>query len=99
MHDIFDKQGCVDDDFISKKIRKFIKEAFGFVRFRRTLQDAINAIRELNGLPVRGLRLRISMARYNKGGTSLKLKNTTKEVPYYGNRWIKNTSFREKKIF
>ena len=59
---IFEKEGSVDDVFISKKFRKFRNEAFDFVTFRG-LQDARNAIKNLNGFAVRGMKLRVSVAR------------------------------------
>ena len=78
--------------FISRKIRKFNKEAFGFMRFKR-LEDAINAIRKLNGFPVRGRMLKVLMARYSKDGISFKRKNHNAEDPGY--RRIINSSFRD----
>ena len=50
---IFEKEGCVDDVFISKKVKKFRKEAFGFVRYTN-VQDARRAITNLDGLPCEG---------------------------------------------
>ncbi|XP_057540573.1 uncharacterized protein LOC130818419 [Amaranthus tricolor] len=63
LRSIFEKDGCVDDVFISKKIRDFTYDAFGFVRFS-SVQEAENAISNLNGLVVRGRKLRVSMAKY-----------------------------------
>ena len=69
---IFEKEGCVEDVFISKKAKKFKKEAFGFVRYAR-LQETRNAIIYLDGFAVSGMRLRFSMARYKKGGSTIRI--------------------------
>ena len=59
--------------FISHKIRRFKKEAFGFVRFA-ALHEAKNAICHLDGLWVKGGKLRVAMARFYKGGLKLATK-------------------------
>ena len=71
---IFEKVGRVEDVFISAKARKFRKEAFGFVRYTR-LQDAKNAINRLDGLALKGMRLKVSLARYSKGGSAITFQN------------------------
>ena len=88
---IFERQGRVDDVFISRKPRKFSKDAFGFVKFR-SLQDARRAIKILDGFELRGKRLRVWMARYQKGGSSFQNKTVRQGAGY---RRIVNPSFRD----
>lgn len=83
--------GRVKDVFISKKARKNSKPAFGFVRYG-TPAEAVDAIGKLNGHFIKKMKLSVSMAKYNKAGTSFQQKNN------YGTgmrKTIKNTSFRD----
>ena len=68
LKDIVDGEGSVIDVFISRKLRKSTRYAFGLVRFNR-FQEAKNAIKNLDGYEVRGYCLRVSMAKFNKGGS------------------------------
>ena len=91
LRSIFEREGRVDDVFISKKIRKFKKDALGFVRFR-SCQDVVNAIINLNGFLVRGLRLRVSMATFKRQNSTIKGHVT-------GYRRIKIPSFRDQRKY
>lgn len=70
--------------FISRKIRKNSKAAFGFVRYCRT-SDAEKAIRNLDSHVIKGLKIRVSMAKYDKTGVSF-TKPDVREAPM-----VKNT--------
>ncbi|CAO2814239.1 unnamed protein product [Amaranthus hypochondriacus] len=65
--DIFLEYGTVEDVFVSRKIRKNKREAFGFVRYKKKKQ-ALRAIENLHGHVIKGKPISVSMARYDKGG-------------------------------
>ena len=52
-----------------KKRRHFNDSRFGFVRFK-TMEEAMNATKNLNGVRLRGRRLKASIAKYNKKGVT-----------------------------
>ena len=94
LRSIFDKVGRVADVFISRRIRKFSKETFGFVRFR-TLQEAKFAIEKLHDFQIRGRNLQVSLARYYKGGAAIL--NQTPKTKQLGvvKKKITNPAFRD----
>ncbi|CAO2840902.1 unnamed protein product [Amaranthus hypochondriacus] len=67
LRNLFEKQGKVRDIYVSGKRRKLVKESFGFVRYS-TMREAQEAINKLDGVVVHGVKLKVSMAKYYKGG-------------------------------
>ena len=67
---IFERVGKVDDVYISKKPRKHTKECFAFVRFRKSV-EAMKAIEELDGYSIRGRKIKVSLAKFSKGGSPI----------------------------
>ncbi|CAO2830342.1 unnamed protein product [Amaranthus hypochondriacus] len=67
---VFSVIGVVVDSYISKKQRKNKKVNFGFIRFYNR-EDAVMAVKRLNGHHVFGSKLHVSMAKYQKDGTSV----------------------------
>ena len=65
--DIFRGEGEVLDVYVSKKRRRFNGSRFGFVRYKN-LEKAMKAARNLNGARLRGRRLKVSLAKYDKRG-------------------------------
>ena len=61
---IFQRAGNVSDSYIPSKLGR-MRKRFGFVRFWSEI-DVVNSIRRLNGITVRGFRIRISRARFGK---------------------------------
>ena len=66
---VFRGIGEISDVFVSQKTRSNRDCRFGFVRFK-FLQDAKKAVRDLNGILVRGKKLSISFAKYDRNGNS-----------------------------
>ena len=64
---IFWEEGVVSDVYVSSKRRRFHDYRFGFVRFE-LLVDAKKAVRNLDGAKIRGYRLQVSFAMYDKNG-------------------------------
>ncbi|CAO2834639.1 unnamed protein product [Amaranthus hypochondriacus] len=64
---LFEQEGQVNDVYISGKKRNHTKESFGFVRFSKE-HEAVKAVHNLDGVSIRGGKLKISMAKYSKGG-------------------------------
>ncbi|CAO2832283.1 unnamed protein product [Amaranthus hypochondriacus] len=79
---VFSVVGMVVDSYISLKHRKNRKENFGFIRFNRR-EEAEKAVKRFNGQVVFGSRLRVSKAKYQKGGSpfSPHLMKVTKYYP------------------
>ena len=98
LRSIFEIAGRVIDVFISRKARKFRKEAFGFVRFSK-LKDAKYAIHNLDGFEVNGRRLSVSMAKYRKGGALIERRWPPAEQLTNMDRRIKNPSLRENRKY
>lgn len=67
LRDFFKPAGKVVDSFISFKKRANRKWDFGFVRFR-TRKEAYGAIHALDGSVLRGVKIRVTFAKYSKGG-------------------------------
>lgn len=67
LKNLFGKAGKVVDAFVSRKKRKNKKTAFGFVRYSHW-EEAKQAIQDLNGHGFFGLKMRVSWARFRKGG-------------------------------
>ena len=86
----------IDDVYISKKIRSFTKDCFGFVRFRKA-DDALNAISMMNGYLVKGRKFKVSMAKYNKSGTPINIINAIGKKQE--NRRILKPSFRGERTY
>ena len=69
---IFQRAGRVSESFIPLNQGR-LRKRYGFVRFWNEV-DARNSIRVLNNTMVRGIRIRVSFAKYGKGsrGTLVK---------------------------
>ena len=65
MKQIFRGEGEVIDVYISQKRRRYSNGKFGFIRFKE-LEEALNAIRNLDGARIRGRRIKVSFAKYGK---------------------------------
>ena len=91
---LFRRCGKVVDLFISTKVRKSNKNGFGFVRYD-TIQEAKKAIAQLNGLAVQGRELKVSMARYQKGGTPVQQSQPMARKKLPENKRITQPAFRD----
>ncbi|CAO2815927.1 unnamed protein product [Amaranthus hypochondriacus] len=87
--DVFSEYGKVEDIFISKKVRKSKRDAFGFVRYKKK-HGALEAIKYLNGREVKGKKMVVSMAKYYKGGEPIK-----RSVAMENDIRIKSPAFRD----
>ncbi|CAO2834922.1 unnamed protein product, partial [Amaranthus hypochondriacus] len=67
IRELFEKEGMVSDVYISGKHRKNKKFSFGFVRYVRG-EEAENAIKQFQGYCLKGSVLRVSLAKFQKGG-------------------------------
>ena len=63
---IFNRGGNVSDSYIPSKVGR-LRTRFGFVRFQNEI-DAVNSILRLNGAIIRGSRIRVSRATFERGG-------------------------------
>ncbi|CAO2834640.1 unnamed protein product [Amaranthus hypochondriacus] len=63
--DVFAEHGGVNDIFISRKRRPANSNAFGFVRFNKS-EDARVAIEKLNGRIIKGKKMAVTIAKYNR---------------------------------
>jgi len=63
---IFQKAGKVSDVYIPHKRTRRFKLRFGFVRFWRT-EDAVKSINMFNNATIRGRRLTVVIAKFQKG--------------------------------
>ncbi|CAO2813892.1 unnamed protein product [Amaranthus hypochondriacus] len=78
---IFEQEGSVMDVYISGKKRKKEKDSFGFVRYNST-KEALKAIEKLDGFVIHGSKLKVSMAKYQKGGSPTSVvKETSHKLP------------------
>ena len=66
---IFSGEGEIIDVFVSKKRRRFSGSCFGFVQFKK-VEEAMSAIRNLDGTRIRGRSIKVSFAKYDKQGKS-----------------------------
>ncbi|CAO2841488.1 unnamed protein product [Amaranthus hypochondriacus] len=99
LSDIFAEFGRVEDVYISKKVRKSKKDDFAFVRFRRW-RDAEAAISKLNGLLVKGKMLTVSLAKYNRSGSTLPQMKIKQQKPDgHAKRSIKFPALRDKRRY
>ncbi|CAO2820347.1 unnamed protein product [Amaranthus hypochondriacus] len=70
LRELFEQEGKVADVYISGKKRSHTRESFGFVRFFKKY-EAVKAVQQLDGVCIHGGKLKISMAKYSKGGTPM----------------------------
>lgn len=94
---IFQQAGFVDDIYISKKIRKSIKLAFGFVRFKSS-KEAKRAIAILNGVSVKQSKIKVSMAKYDRNGQAFNRRPVTFKHPANFRRFI-NPALRDSRNY
>ena len=64
---IFSGEGEVSNVYVSKKRRRFNDSRFGFVRYKK-LEEVMRAARNMNRARVRGRKLIVSFAKYDKQG-------------------------------
>ena len=64
---IFRSEGEVVDVFVSHKRCKISGSRFGFVHFKE-MEEAKRAVRNLNGIKVRGNMLKVSFSKYDRNG-------------------------------
>ncbi|CAO2820486.1 unnamed protein product [Amaranthus hypochondriacus] len=76
--ELFSGYGKVLDTFISRKRRPYKNCRFGFVRFSHR-REAEKAIADLNGWYQAGVKLSVSMAKYQKGGTPFTVKQVAEQ--------------------
>ena len=93
----FNRAGKVVDAFVSRKVRKARSDPFGFVRFNK-LQEAMNAINMFDGCIIQGAKLRVSMAKYNKGGSTVSIHKPGVEKQNARSRKIINPAFHMEKL-
>ena len=67
LQQIFRGEGDITDVYVSKKKRRNRDCRFGFVRFKK-VEEAEMAIRNLNGVMIRGKIMKVSFAKYGKNG-------------------------------
>ncbi|CAO2821105.1 unnamed protein product [Amaranthus hypochondriacus] len=98
LFDMFSEYGRVMDVYISSKLRKYSKDAFGFVRYAKK-EEAFLAINKLDGVEIKRKRIKVTLAKYNKYGKNypvVRLENRTqppKQKP------IKFPSFRDERRY
>ena len=88
--------GKVDDVFISKKVRKHTKDCFAFVRFRKSY-EAMDAIKRLNGYSIRDRKLKVSVAKFNKGGSPIN--NNRPKASGMENKMILRPALRDDRTY
>ena len=76
------------------KPRKHKQTAFGFIRLNNT-QSALNAIKTLDGFCVNGSKVSVSLAKYNKDGSSIRKQKTTIVSMPNQSRGIRTSNFRD----
>ncbi|CAO2840933.1 unnamed protein product [Amaranthus hypochondriacus] len=67
LRELFEEVGVVADTYISGKKRRNTRDSFGFVRFYRE-DEANMAVKQFDGAGFHGSMLKVSMAKYYKGG-------------------------------
>ncbi|CAO2826293.1 unnamed protein product [Amaranthus hypochondriacus] len=80
LRELFEQEGKVADVYISGKKRNHTRVSFGFVRFYRT-HEAAKAVQNLDGVCIHGGKLKISMAKYYKGGLPISKPKKTVNKP------------------
>ena len=81
---IFQKAGIVSDAYIPQRKLGRSRKRFGFVRFQRW-QAAKRSVQMLNNTQIRGYRIWVEMAKYEKGGNRLNANRALR-----GNRQVAN---------
>ncbi|CAO2820802.1 unnamed protein product [Amaranthus hypochondriacus] len=94
---MFNTVGVVVDVYISKKLRQNSSKRFGFVRFRRE-EEGFRAIKELHGRSLLGGTIKVSWARYKKGGSKT---TPCRQLVEEGekNKRISKPAFRDQKRY
>ena len=98
---IFRGEGEVVDVFVSHKRRRTNGSYFGFVWYKK-LEEAMNALRNLNGIKVRGKALKVAFSKYDKNGKmwSSQVNNEeSKGARSVGNLKGSNGDFRDGRSF
>ncbi|CAO2826296.1 unnamed protein product [Amaranthus hypochondriacus] len=98
---LFEYEGTVVDVYIPGKVRKNNDANFGFVRYNN-VGDARRAIEKMDGVWLQGRRLKVSMAKYQKGGSPVgdntdhkkSGKQAVRHVPQ-SNSFVRSPSLRD----
>jgi len=88
----FQRAGKVTDSYIPSKLG-YLRKRFGFVRFRSE-KDVANSIRWLNGISIRGFKIRVCRARFGKNDWGV----IGNEVPNQKLKMKPRNVWREKSI-
>ena len=88
---LFKYDGSLVDAYLSKKIRRNNDKLFGFVRYR-TKEDALKAIRRLDGQIIRECKIKVKEAQYSK--RNMTRVNQTRETGGIENRKRQYTESR-----
>ena len=67
---LFKFDGRVMDAFVSRKRRRGRNNPFGFVRFSNE-EEALKAVRNLHGTIVKGCKLEVTLAKYDRRGQTI----------------------------
>ncbi|CAO2830854.1 unnamed protein product [Amaranthus hypochondriacus] len=98
LRELFEKHGKVMDVYISGKKRKLVKESFGFVRYS-TEKEAQEAMKKLDDFVVHGVKLKVSKAKYKKGGVPAEIlhERTQKQPPL--KKGVLNPALRDQRSY
>ena len=88
---IFQRVGAVSDSYIPAKLGSSRKR-FGFIRFWKET-DAVNSVLRLNGVLIRGCRIRVCRARYGKGS----IRSNEKGISKLNLKMVSRKRWREKR--
>ena len=72
---IFKFEGRIIDIYISRKVRKTLAQPFAFMRWR-TKEDAVRAVKNINGQVVRDCLIEVKEAEFKRGTNNRVLHNT-----------------------
>lgn len=98
LKNLFSMKVSIIDSFISRKIRKASSSAFGFARFRSRV-EAIDAIKEIDGVVLRGRKLKASLAKYDKNGMAFGKKHGMKRNGLMGRNMNMVTTLRQRRTY
>lgn len=96
--DVFAQYGRIEDVYISRKKRTSNKNAFGFVRFKNH-NEAATAIDKLNGFLVKGKKMIVSVAKYERGGSLGSNKRSLRNPPPEQRNYIRFPSIHDNRKY
>lgn len=98
LFDKFSEVGRVRDVYVSSKVRKYSRDAFGFVRYGKKA-EALLAIKKFHGVEVKGKKLSVTLAKYNKQGRLYQVDRGTRDTNTTKQKFIKYPSFRDERRY